>query len=146
MDGGFRFDLEKLKGHVESADVISIHFPVLRHTMVVDTRYNDRTPPSIDLVPMASSLEERFATIQKLRPDFSKPESLTVVPWPGTSSGLIHFGVITCILEKFSYGPHIQPMRSRIQTVLLEIKALEQVEGVEAIKGNGYYPIWEQSR
>ena len=146
MDGGFRFDLVKLKEHVESADVISIHFPILRHTMVVDTRHNDRTPPSIDLVPMASSLEERFATIQTLRPDFPKPEALTVLPWPGTSFGLIHFGVVTCILEKFSYGPHIQPMRARIQTVLLEIKALERVEALEAIKGSGYYPIWTQSR
>ena len=146
MDGGFRFDLEKLKEHVESADVISIHFPILRRTMVIDTRYNDSIPPSVDLVPMASSLEERFATIETMRPEFPKPESLTALPWPGTSSGLIHYGVISCILEKFSYGPHIQPMRSRIQEVLLEVKALERAEGVDAIKGSGYYPIWARSR
>ncbi|SVE29675.1 uncharacterized protein METZ01_LOCUS482529, partial [marine metagenome] len=145
VDGGFRFDLEKLKEHVESADVICIHFPILRRTMIVDARYNDSIPPSVDLVPMASSLEERFAAIETMRPEFPKPESLTALPWPGTSSGLIHFGVISCILHKFSYGPHIQPMRSSIQEVLLEIKASERTEGVDAIKGSGYYPIWTRS-
>jgi hypothetical protein len=146
VDGGFRFDIEKLKGHVESADVISIHFPILRRTLLIDTRYNNSAPPSVDLVPMASSLEGRFAAIEIMRPEFPKPASLTVLPWPGTSSGLIHFGVISCILERFSYGPHIQSMRSKIQEVLLEIKALERTEGVDAINGNGYYPIWMRSR
>ncbi len=145
MDGGFRFDIEKLKGHVESADVISIHFPILRQTIVIDTRNNDTMPPSIDLVPMASSLEERFTAIQNMRPDFSKPESLTILPWPGTSSGLIHFGIITCILERFSYGPYIELMRSRIHEVLLQVRALEHLEVVEAINGNTYYSIWTRS-
>ena len=145
MDGGFRFDIEKVKGHVESADVISIHLPILRRTVLVDTRYNNDTPPSIDLVPMASSLEERFTAIQAMRPDFPKPESLTALPWPGTSSGLIQFGVISCILGKFSHTPHAQPMRAKIQQVLSEIKSLERMEGIEAITGNGYYPIWTRN-
>ena len=145
MDGGFRFDLEKIKQHVRSADVISIHLPILRRTILVDTRHDYSTPPFIDLVPMASSLEERFAAIQTMRPGFPKPESITALPWPGTASGLIHFGVISCILERFAHTIHARPMQSKIHEVLSKVKTLERMEGIEAITGNGYYPIWTRS-
>ena len=82
MDGDFRIDLDDLLKNVNTADVVSIYFPVLRKTILIDTRFTAEDPPMIRIVPMAGSLEERQRSLRKLRPQFPRPNSITVVPWP----------------------------------------------------------------
>lgn len=44
MDGDFRIDLDDLLKNVNTADVVFIYFPVLRKTILIDTRFTAEDP------------------------------------------------------------------------------------------------------
>ena len=44
MDGDFRVNLEELLRKIDNAEVISIYFPLLRKTILVDTRFTMEDP------------------------------------------------------------------------------------------------------
>ena len=45
MDGDFRIDLEEVLKNIDSAEVISIYFPLLRKTILIDTRFTEEGFP-----------------------------------------------------------------------------------------------------
>jgi hypothetical protein len=40
MDGDFRIDIDEIIRNIDSAEVISIYFPILRKAILIDTRFN----------------------------------------------------------------------------------------------------------
>ena len=67
---------------IETAEVISILFPMLRKSLVLDTRSDLEDGPMARVVPMAESVDDRLRSIKRMRPRFPRPESVTIIPWP----------------------------------------------------------------
>ena len=82
MDGDFRIDVEEVIRKVEQAEVISMYFPMLRKTILIDTRFSDENFPLVKIMPMATSLDERHRLLNKMRPYFPRPKAITVILWP----------------------------------------------------------------
>ena len=59
MDGDFWLDPEEFRNATNEAEVLSIFFPVLRKSLIIDTRSTTEEQPMVRLVPQARSLEER---------------------------------------------------------------------------------------
>ena len=141
MDGDFRIDLDDLLKNVNTAEVISIYFPVLRKTILVDTRFTAEDPPMVRIVPMASSLEERQRSLRRLRPQFPRPRSITVVPWPKYVDSLVELGVWSKVLERFAYSGHKEAVQA-CNNVLKEVHKLEKDELGAVISGENYHTVW----
>ncbi len=82
MDSDFSVNIREIMRNIDSADVLTIYFPIIRRTLLVDTRADSAEGPLVRVVPMVNSVEERFRSLKKLRPQFPRPESITLVPWP----------------------------------------------------------------
>ena len=68
FDNDFTIDLDELKRHVESVDVVCIFFPLLRQTLVLDSRSTDVDAPLVRLAPMVASSAERLEWLEAIRP------------------------------------------------------------------------------
>lgn len=145
MDGDFRIDLDDLLKNVNAAEVISIYFPVLRKTILVDTRFTTEDPPMVRIVPMAGSLEERQRSLRRLRPQFPRPKSITVVPWPKYVGSLVQLGVWDKLLERFAFSGHKEAIQA-CNDVLKEVHKLEMDELGAVISGENYHTVWARNR
>ena len=145
MDGDFRINLDEVLKNIGSAEVISIYFPLLRKTILIDTRFTEEDPPMIRIVPMAYTPEERNRALRRLRPHFPRPKAITVVPWPKYVESLVHFGVWRKVLERLVYSGHKEAVQTCNQ-VLEEMYELEMEELSAVITGENYHTMWSRSR
>ncbi|MBI2856465.1 MAG: hypothetical protein HYX93_06440 [Chloroflexi bacterium] len=127
MDGDFRIDLADILKNIQTADVISIYFPLLGKTLLIDTRFTMEDSPLVAVVPMATSMEERFRALRKLRPYLPRPRSITVVPWPRYAESLVRLGVWQKVLERFVHSGHKEAVQA-CGEAMREIIHLEEAE------------------
>ena len=95
----------------------------------------------VRIVQMAGSLEERQRSLRKLRPQFSRPKSITVVPWPKYVDSLVDLGVWSKVLERIAYSGHKEAVQQCDQ-VLNEVRRLEKNELAAVISGENYHTVW----
>ena len=145
MDGDFRVDISEIHRSIESAEVIALYFPLLRKTLLVDTRSSALDIPLVRVVPMAESVEARFRSLRRLRPRFSQPESIAVIPWDKYVPSLKRLGVLDRLLERMAASGCGEAVRS-CNEAYEELMRLEQDELVKAIKGIDYTPLWGRVR
>jgi hypothetical protein len=145
MDGDFRINLEELLRNIGNAEVISIYFPHLRKTILIDTRFTAEDPPMVKVVPMAESVEERNRALRRLRPHFPRPKTITLVPWPKYVESLVQLGVWRKVLERFVESGHKETVQA-CNKVLEEVYRLEREELSAAIRGENYHTMWARSQ
>ena len=100
MEGDFSLDLDEALKNIEIAEVISVYFPMLRKSLLVDIRTSFEETPIIRIVPMALSVEERSRSLKKMRPSLDRPQSITVLPWPKYINSLVDLGIWDMILNR----------------------------------------------
>jgi len=145
MNGDFRMDIDEIARNIQTAEVVCLYFPLLRKTLVADMRTDVEDPPVIRLLPMASSVEERFRSLRKLRPRFPQPQKVAVIPWPKYVDSLVRLGIWDKILERCAASGHPSSINA-CNEVLSELQSLERAELAAAITGDQYHTIWQASR
>ena len=144
MDSDFHIDINEIKRSIDTGDLVALYFPLLRKTLLMDARSNNLDGPMIKVVPMASSPEERFRELLRMRPRFPKPESITLIPWPKYVSSLVRLEVWDCIVRRFlEIGP--PEIVRQCDDCLQELYRVEQEEIRRAITGENYETLWDVS-
>ena len=143
MDSDFLVDISEIKRNIDTAEVIALYFPLLRKTLLIDTRYNTVDGPLAKVVPMASSVEERFKSLRKLRPNFTTPESITVMAWPKYVETMRRLGILDKIVERLERSGYTESVAA-CHKGFNDLLKLERQEVVRAIKGNNYKSLWER--
>ncbi len=142
MDSDFRVDIGEVQHMIDMGEIIALYFPLLRKTLLMDTRSSAVDGPMITVVAMASSPEERFRELMRLRPRFSKPESVSIIPWPKYVGSLVRLGVWDHIVRRFlEIGP--REIVSRCETCIGELYEAERQELRRAITGENYETLWD---
>lgn len=141
LDGGpgFEIDIEAVHQNVQEAEVVSLYFPMLRKTLIVDTRSNDHVDPLVCLVDMVQDAGERFRSLRKLRPQLPRPQSITLIPWVLRVVSLRETGVwadLTARLVDFS-----ECLESAARC-LDELESLERDELQQALTGENHRTLW----
>ncbi len=145
MDSDFRVDINEVIKNLESADVVSFFFPLLRKTLLLDMRSDSVDGPLVRVVPMVDNIEERFRSLRRMRPRFARPESITVIPWPKYVGGLVRSGLWDRIVRRFADQGHADAVRA-CQEALDELFELERQELANAISGEKYQSLWERTK
>lgn len=144
MDSDFRIDISEVLKAIDTGEIIALYFPLLRKTLLMDTRSSSIDGPMIKVVPMASSPEERFRELVRMRPRFPKPESISIIPWPKYANRLVETGVWDRIVRRYiEIGP--PEMVRQANVCLEEIHSAEREEVRKAITGDGYETLWDAS-
>ena len=142
MDSEFRIDISEVKRAIDAGEIIALYFPLLRKTLLMDTRTNNVDGPMIRVVPMASSAEERFRELVRMRPRFPKPESISIIPWPKYVDSLRRLEVWDHIVRRFlEIGP--RDVVRQCEACLVELRQFERDEVRRAITGEDYETLWD---
>lgn len=142
MDSDFRIDIGEVQRAIDVGEITALYFPLLRKTLLMDTRTTGVDGPMIKVVPMASSPEERFRDLVRMRPRLPKPESINIVPWPKYVASLVRLEVWDHIVRRFlEIGP--PEIVKRCEECLEELKTMEREELRRAITGEKYETLWD---
>ncbi len=143
MDNDFFLDYDEIIRTVQKADVITFRFVVVGQRLLIDNRSSEIDPPLVKLVPRATSIEERFRSLKKLRPRFKLPDKISAIWWPKYVESLVQRGVWGAVVQRIEEAGFSEAARDA-GGVLEELRELERLEVHNAIAGEGYQALWER--
>jgi hypothetical protein len=143
MEGNFLFDIDEVIENIGDAEVMSVFFPTFRQSLIIDTRYNDSVGPFVKLMPMARSPQDRMRSIRRMRPQFPRPASLTLIPWQRYVASLVESGVWDRIVGRVNESGDHKAVAA-CDHALIELRQLERDELIAAITGNNYHTLWRR--
>jgi hypothetical protein len=146
MSEDFGVDLEEVFKVIDTADVLVVRFHIIQKRLLIDFRTKPGVLPFAAVVPRAESVEDRFRSIKRLRPEFGFPEKVMSFSWPRTVSVLVASGVWQRIVDRMNVlaGSEGTEICGRAMQDLL---AEERKEVASAIIGAEHYQtLWERQR
>lgn len=142
MDSDYRIDFAEVYRAIDHGEIIALFFPLLRKTLLMDTRTTSLDAPLIKVVPMAASAEERYRELVRMRPRLPKPESVNIVPWPKLVGSLERTGVWDRIVRRYiDIGP--PEIVRQCEQGIEELREFEREEIRNAITGENYETLWD---
>jgi hypothetical protein len=143
LDSGVELDLDRVAQNIDEADVITIYFPLLGRTLIMDVRSNDSVGPMIILVPIATDSIDRYRSFRRLRPQLPRPDSISMIPWTNRVESLDRMGIWPRILARLGtlLGDD-GDLQERAAACLCELGALEVREMLRAVSGDQYHTLW----
>jgi len=146
MSDEFGVDLEEVNKVIGAADVLVIRFHLVQKRLLVDFRTKPGIGPFAAVVPRAESVEDRFRSIKRLRPDFGFPEKVMSFSWPRTIGVMVSAGVWQQIADRM-LGLSEPETAALVERVLADLNAEERREVAGAITGADHYQtLWERQR
>jgi hypothetical protein len=149
MDSGDSDDqfLSQVFSAIEEADVISIFFPLLRRALVIDMRDAPEASPMIRIQGQVNSMEERIASIERMRPGMGKIRSILGVPWLKSVRGLEDAGVLTRLTDRLTQaGMNQAESGPALRSAINQLWKIEHLAFIGLVRGEGYKTLWTAKR
>ena len=140
-DDDFESDLDEIVRNIDSAEVISIFFPTLRRSVVIDTRTNEHDGAMVRLMPMVASPQERLRSLRRLRPSFPRVHNLALIPWLRYVESLVKLGVWPRVVSRLEAAGE-EAAAAECGEVLRELQAVEKAEMASVVRGENYHTMW----
>ncbi len=140
----YGLDMDEVAKVIDSAEVLVIRFAILDKRLLLDARTNEDEGPLIAVVAKASSVEERFKSLKKLRPRFPLPDKIMSFMWPRQLETFRSSGLWQKVEERMvALGG--EQMAESCRKVLDELLHAEKAEVMAAIVGGEtYQSLWER--
>ncbi|MFN8507011.1 MAG: hypothetical protein U0547_05525 [Dehalococcoidia bacterium] len=146
MNEEYGVDLDEVFSVIDSSDVLVVRFHMIQKRLLADFRTKAGVGPFLAVVPRAESVEDRFRTIRRMRPDFGFPEKVMSFAWPRSVPVLLASGTWQHLVDRMAElgGADAVEMCGRImEQLMLE----ERQEVAQAIRGADHYQtLWERQR
>jgi hypothetical protein len=143
MDNDFFLDYAEITKTVQNAEVVTFRFVIVNQRLLIDNRHSEIDPPLVRLVPRATSVEERFRSLKKLRPRFRLPDKISAIWWPKFVDSMVQRGIWEAIVGRIEHAGFPQAAQE-CAGVLEELRALERQEVRNAVLGESYQALWEK--
>jgi hypothetical protein len=144
MSDEFGVDLDEVFKVIDAADVLVVRFHLIEKRLLVDFRTKPGVQPFIALVQKAESVEDRFRSIKKLRPEFAFPEKVMSFHWPRSMPVLLASGVWQHLSDRLgALGD--DETTEQCGLVMDQLILEERTEVAGAIRGADHYQtLWER--
>ncbi len=144
MNDEFGVDLDEVFKLIDTAEVLIVRFHIVQKRLLVDFRTKPGVGTFGAVVPRAESIEDRFRSIRRMRPDFGAPERVMSFAWPRSMAAMRASGAWAQIAERMirlggSEAAHLMDQLER------ELFTEERLEIAGAIRGAEHYQtVWER--
>ena len=144
MTGDTFFDNpEEILVSLKNSEVISIFFPYLKKTILIDKRTTGNENSTILLTDMVRTPRERVRSLQKLRPNLPDIENILLIPWTRYIISLKDSGVWNVIYETLNENL-IEEDHQLIDEIFRQLLILEKRSLIEVIRGTSFETVWEK--
>ena len=146
MNEDFGVDLDQVFEVIGAADVLIVRFHLVQKRLLVDFRVKPGVGPFMALVARAESVEDRFRSIKKLRPEFPFPEKVMSFQWPRSMPVLLASGAWEHIADRLGAlgGFDATELCGRIMEEMLREEHMEVVGAITGVEH--YRTLWERPR
>ena len=141
MDSAYEIDLEGLLHAVRRSDHVIVRFATLGERLFIDFRTRPEEGPGAFVLPAATTIQERLATIAAARPHFPRPEKLYVMAWPLLVDGLERLGFMAAARDRLASMDAFESVR-QLDRVFTDLQRAERRELRQAVTGEGYRTLW----
>lgn len=144
MTDEFGVDLDEVFHTIDVAEVVVMRFHLIEPRLLVDFRTRPGVMPFLQVVPRAQSVEDRFRSIKRLRPQFPFPDKVMSVHWPRSIPVLLASGVWQHLVDRIS-ALGDDDTTETCGRIIDELLASERREVAGAIRGADHYQtLWER--
>jgi hypothetical protein len=134
---------ERFEGAVRTAEVMSIFFPRIGQSLILDMRHVGNDGPLVLLDVMVASPNDRLLSFRRLRPELPLPERLILAPWPGAISSFDESGILAAIVDRCQLeGGEV--LVDQIQELYRELLLLERRLLRNMLRGIDTETIWKR--
>jgi len=130
---------EEIIKSLKKTDVISIFFPYIKKTILIDKRSTGDEGSVILLTDMARTPRERILSLQTLRPNFPAIENILLIPWTRYVISLKDSGVWEAICDTLEKSATKSDTTDKIFEQLTQ---LEKRSLINVINGSEFKTIW----
>lgn len=141
MDNAFDLGSERLIRVIARVEVLTIFFPRLGYSLILDSRHDAATPPAILIERMAGSVEARLRSFAQLRPAFPIPKQLALASWLGSVRAFVETGVHDAIVARWHTLGYPEHDAAR---ALRRLNELERVYLRRVLSGEASRVLWRQ--
>lgn len=141
LDSSEELELDAIVGNIAEAQVIALYFPLMRKTLLLDARTNASDGPMVCVVEMVNTTQERVRSLRRMRPQFSRPDSITMIPWLRRIETLCATGVWGHLERRLASTGGAEALAAG-RACLDELRAFERRELRRAVTGERYQTLW----
>lgn len=146
MTDDFGVDLDEVYKVIDSAEVLIVRFHLVQKRLLVDFRTKPGVGPLVALVQRADSVEDRFRSIKRMRPEFPFPEKVMSFHWPRSTPVLVVSGAWQRLVDRVS-ALGDDETTDACGKAMEQLIAEERNEVAGAIRGAEHYQtLWERQR
>jgi hypothetical protein len=146
MSDEFGVDIDEVFKVIDTAEVLIVRFHIIDKRLMVDFRTKSGVAPFIEIVNKAESVEDRFRSIKKLRPQFPFPEKVMSFHWPRSMPVMLASGVWQHLADRLG-AMGGDDTTEQCGLVLDQLILEERREVAGAISGAKHYQtLWERPR
>ena len=132
---------------IDEAEVTTIFFPNLNKALVVDARASLEEAPLLRVVNQVNSMEERMASIEKMRPGLGRIRSIAGIPWTKSIRSLSENEVMNRVESRLiNAGLEPYAAQQACAEAFSKLAQVEYLQWVDLIKGVNplYKNIWQR--
>ncbi len=146
MNDDYGVDIDEVFKVIDAADVLVVRFHIIQKRLLVDFRTKPGIGPLLAVVDRAESVEDRFRSIKRMRPEFGFPEKVMSFAWPRSIPVLVASGAWQRVFQR-AVSAGGEDAAANAGRVLAELEREERREVNDAIKGADHYQtLWERQR
>ena len=139
--------ISSITSSIAEASVITILFPALRRSLVVDTRRDEEHAPMVRVMPQVTTFEERIRGIEKLRPRLGKVRAILGIPWMRSLRELEDAHIPDGLVERLvAAGVTPQQAHTLVSTALRQLRRYERMAFTRLVKGQGFANLWPSAK
>ena len=144
MEPEFNRDIGEILNEIDSAEVVTVIFPLLGRCLVLDSRSTADDPPLLTVVPQAGSGERRLHQVNQARPHLPEARGLAAIPWIGSVEALVRSGVWERLVHRM-VDSGFKSAATACDRSLEELKRWEHRALVAMIRGRGpFHTLWSR--
>src|SRR4051812_1160167 len=128
---------------IKSAEVLSIFFPRVGRSLILDCRQSIDSGPVVLVDGMVESPEARLNSFRRLRPGLPLPQQLTLAPWPGAVRVFAEVGLLDALVGRCREDGG-DDLAVQAEQRFAELRRLEQDAMRSLVRGNGMETIWQR--
>jgi hypothetical protein len=139
--------IASITSSIADASVISILFPALRRSLVIDARSDEEHDPIVLVMPQVTTFEERIRRIEKLRPRLGKVRAILGVPWMRSLRELEDARIPDGLVQRLvAAGVTPADALEQVTASLRQLKRYEQLSFTRLVKGQGFANLWPSNK
>ena len=135
----------RLLSLLQDADVMSILFTRVSHSLIIDFRRTDTIGPRVMTDGIVASAHDRFLSFGRLRPSLDLPEQLTLAFWTPAVREFAETGLLDVLRDR-SRSEEGKSLIAEVEDSYQFLLGLERQYLSDMVRGVGMRTLWERAR